>query len=108
MKRMIALVAVLTVAMVTPSMAALTVITSRAPIEGQSEAALRAALDEAVGNAVHDARQMGLEPVELLDASVRGDQIVVQVVATDGEQGNEPGPPGLSPGEHLAGTRTSL
>jgi hypothetical protein len=46
---------------------------------------------------------MGLRPVQLSDAEVWADQVIVQVVATDIERDEgDDGLPGLRPGEHLA------
>ncbi len=54
-----------------------------APLQGQSEDALKAALLEAVQSAAKGALAMGLGWVQVSRAAVVGDSIAVQVVATD-------------------------
>jgi hypothetical protein len=73
----------LTLALVTPGLAAMVVITAAAPLENDSAEAVQAALDEAVGQAVDDAMQFGLRPVQLRSAEVWSDRVVVEVVAID-------------------------
>lgn len=105
MKRLMPLLmaALLPLALVTPSLAAVVMITAVAPLDDQSDEAVQAAIDQAVGQAVDGAIQMGLRPVQLADAEIWLDRVVVEVLATEGQrdEGDE-GLPGLSPGEHLA------
>ncbi len=83
------LAVVLTLAIVTPGLAATIVITAVAPLESQSDEAVQAALDSAVGRAVDDAIERGLRPIQLASAEVWSDRVVVQVVATTDELGDE-------------------
>jgi hypothetical protein len=86
----------------TPAAAAVALVTGSAPLEDESEEALQDALDQAVSQAVQDALSMGLRPVQLNDAQVWGDQVVVEILATDAQPDDGDDVPGLRPGEHLA------
>ncbi len=89
----------------TPAIGAVILVTAAAPLEDDSEEAVQAALDEAVGHAVEHVVQMGLRPVQLTDAQVWSDRVVVQILATDAQrdEGDEMPAPGLPPGEHVPG-----
>lgn len=95
----------LTLAAVTPSQAAVVVITSAAPLEDQTDEGIQAALDDAVGRAVESATQMGLRPVQLADAQIWSDRVIVRVLATDEQRDEGEDRPMMHPGEHLAGSR---
>jgi hypothetical protein len=66
-----------------PAVAAVVLVTAAAPLEDETEQSVQEALDLAVGIAVRDAVQMGLRPVRLTDAQVWGNQVVVEILATD-------------------------
>jgi hypothetical protein len=66
-----------------PAAAAVVLVTAAAPLEDETEQSVQEALDLAVGIAVRDAVQMGLRPVRLTDAQVWGNQVVVEILATD-------------------------
>jgi hypothetical protein len=66
-----------------PAAAAVVLVTAAAPLEDESDQSVQAALDQAVGLAVRDAMLMGLRPVQLTDAQVWGNQVVVEILATD-------------------------
>jgi len=83
--RSLILAVFLALALVTPALADTVVITAAAPLENQSDEAVQAALDAAVGTAVDGAMEMGLRPIRLASAEVWSDRVVVQVVATDSE-----------------------
>lgn len=85
-----------------PAAATVALVTGAAPLEDESEQAVQDALDRAVGQAVRDAVLMGLRPVRLNDAQVWGDQVVVEILATDAQPDDGDEAPGLRPGEHLA------
>ena len=73
----------LTLATVSPVAAAIALVTAAAPLEDESEQSVQDALDQAVGLAVRDAVLMGLRPVQLTDAQIWGNQVVVEILATD-------------------------
>jgi hypothetical protein len=77
------LVLALVLAAAVPASAAIVLVTAAAPVEDETELAVQAALDAAVAVAVRDALQMGLRPVRLTDAQVWGNQVVVEILATD-------------------------
>ena len=87
-----------------PATAAVTLVTAAAPLDDESDRAVQDALDQAVGLAVRDAVQMGLRPVRLTDAQVWGDQVVVEIMATDVQPDDGDDPPGPRPSETLART----
>ena len=97
----LALFALLTLGFVAPAAASVVVITSAAPLQEQSDEGIQAALDDAVGRAVEGAAQMGLRPVQLTDAQVWSDRVVVQVLATDEQPDEGDRGPGMRPGEPL-------
>ena len=79
----ILLVLGLILAVAATAAAAIVLITAAAPLEDESEQSVQTALDQAVAVAVRDALQMGLRPVRLRDAQVWGNQVVVEILATD-------------------------
>jgi hypothetical protein len=77
--------ALLTVAVAAPAVAGVTVITATAPLAEPSRAAVEAALEAAVADAVHRAVAMGLRPLEITDARVGRDRVTVQILAEDAD-----------------------
>ena len=73
----------LILAAASPAAAAVVLVTAAAPLEDESEQSVQDALDQAVGLAVRDAVLMGLRPVRLTDAQVWGNQVVVEILATE-------------------------
>ncbi len=74
-----------------PAWARTVAIESSAPLADRSPDAIRSAARVAIERGVEEARSMGLPHVALHDATVEGDRLTVQLIATDDE--NEPGPP---------------
>ncbi len=64
-------------------------IKSVAPLQDHSEQSVTTAIKEAVGVAAQKARTMGLSWVQVREAYVLEDKVVVLVLATDTEPGEE-------------------
>jgi hypothetical protein len=94
----------LVLALAGPAPAAVVLVTSAAPLEDGSDQAVQAALDQAVGQAVRDAMQMGLRPVRLTDAQVWGNQVVVEILATDAQPDDGDEAPPIRPAGFVART----
>jgi hypothetical protein len=92
----------LALAFVSPATAAVALVTAAAPLEDESDRAVQKALDQAVGQAVQDALLMGLRPVRLTDAQIWGNQVVVEILATDVQPDDGDDPPGPRSSETLA------
>jgi hypothetical protein len=74
-----------------PAWARTVAIESSAPLTDRSPDAIRSAARVAIERGVEEARTMGLPHVALHDATVEGDRLTVQLIATDEE--GEPGTP---------------
>jgi hypothetical protein len=94
----------LVLAVAAPASAAVVLVTSAAPLEDGSDQAIQAALDQAVGQAVRDAVQMGLRPVRLTDAQVWGNQVIVEILATDAQPDDGDEAPPIRPAGLIART----
>jgi hypothetical protein len=100
----ILLVLGLVLAIASPAAAAIVLVTAAAPLEDGSELSVQTALDEAVALAVRDAMLMGLRPVQLTDAQVWGNQVVVEILATDAQPDDGEAAPVIRPTGILAQT----
>jgi hypothetical protein len=96
------LVLALALTFVSPATAAVALVTAAAPLDDESQQAVQTALDQAVGLAVRDALLMGLRPVRLTDAQVWGNQVIVEILATDVQPDDGDDPPGPRSSETLA------
>ncbi len=92
----LALAFLLVLGIASPALAGVAAIQATAPLEDHSEPAVRAAVKTAVETAVRGAVAMGLPWVQLRQAVVLEDIVVVHVLATDTKpddgQKLEPGP----------------
>jgi hypothetical protein len=74
-----------------PAWARVVGFTSAAPLPDTSDASLERAIRMAVDQCVQEATAMGLSWIALHDATVKGDSIVIHMVATDEEsEGDAP------------------
>jgi hypothetical protein len=88
-----------------PAMAGGALIETTAPLADHSEASVKAAVVAAIDKAVRGASAMGFAWFQLRDAQIAGDQVAVQILATDQEPGAveaEPGAPDAAPDESMA------
>ena len=84
-----------------PAMAGGALIETTAPLADRSEASVKAAVVAAIDKAVRGASAMGFAWFQLRDAQIAGDQVAVQILATDQEPA-EPGAPDATPDESTA------
>lgn len=79
------MVGVAGVALAPPAMAGMAAIETTAPLPDQSEASVKAAVDQAVDTAVQGAKAMGLPRVELRGARVLPGAVTVLIIARDAD-----------------------
>ena len=77
------MVGVAVVALASPALAGMAAIETTAPLPDQSEASVKAAVDQAVDTAVQGAKAMGLPRVELRGARVLPGAVTVLIIARD-------------------------
>ena len=74
-------------------------IETTAPLADRTEASVKAAVIAAIDRAVRGAAAMGFAWFELRDAQVSGDEVAIQILATDEDPGEAtdlaPGDPGI-------------
>jgi hypothetical protein len=87
-----------------PAMAGGALIETTAPLADRSEASVKAAVVAAIDQAVRGASAMGFAWFQLRDAQIAGDQVAVQILATDQEPGAVEAEPGAdaAPNESTA------
>jgi hypothetical protein len=72
-------------------------IETTAPLADRSERSIKAAVGAAIDRAVRGAAAMGFERIQLRDARIAGDEVSVQILATDEPGGAAEAPPDESP-----------
>ncbi len=70
-----------------PAVAGGALIETTAPLADRSEASVKAAVIAAIDKAVRGAAAMGFAWVQLRDAQVSGDEVAIQILATDEKPG---------------------
>jgi hypothetical protein len=88
-----------------PAIAGGALIETTAPLADRTEASVKAAVVAAIDKAVRGASAMGFAWFQLRDAQIAGDQVAVQILATDEEPGAvdaEPSAPDAAPDESTA------
>ena len=74
------------------------IIETTAPLADRSEESIKAAVLVAIDKAVRGAAAMGFAWFELRDAQITGDEVAIQILATDeGPESSEKAPPAPAP-----------
>ncbi len=107
LRRLVSVPLLLVLAMSSPGWARVIKMETAAPLKDQSDASVELALKGAVDTCARGALAMGLSWIRLHRAVLAGDQVIVQMIATDDDDEDEedeaaaPAPEPPSPKESL-------